>query len=125
MCPPNGNGSWATANVALSRAHRTLLEYLAKATGSSAKLAPLQLRSRYWTSATLSDEVSPGTGIIRGKTRVGPTRQRDKLRGDGTGAHACPVDHVNQFGERLLRAATPKPDQHSDGQVDHFSRCVV
>jgi hypothetical protein len=87
--------------------------------------AALRLRSRYRKSATLSDEVSPSTGIVRGKVRVGPTRQRDKLRGDGTETHACPVDHVNQFGERLLRAATPKPDQHSDGQVDHFSRCVV
>lgn len=98
----------------------------AEVTGPNrAVLAALRLRSRYRTWAMLSDEVSPRAGIVQGQTRVHPTRQRDKLRGDGAEAHACPVDHVNQFGERLLRAATPKPDQHSDGQVDHFPRCVV
>ena len=73
----------------------------------------------------LSDEVSPCTLVLVGIRRAGPARQRDELRRDGADAGSRLVDHLDQFGERLLRVTTPKSDQHSDREIDHSARRPV
>ena len=68
----------------------------------------------------LNDEVGPRTVVFTRRSRA--ARHRDKLGRDGADADSRLVDDLDQFGERLLRGATPEPDQHSDREIDHFAR---